>query len=160
MSDPVPKGEEMHPRSLTSAPWCPLLLLALGSLGQSASAQPAPNVAVSSSEPLTEAVLFCFDHAAFPTQQNVKLELIQGQNPKRVLPTGPKGSHDEHWGYHTILRIGDRFHLWVMTQTGQWTQYLCYATSKDGITWEKPDLGLVEFGGSKKNNIIESPFKM
>ena len=32
--------------------------------------------------------------------------------------------------------------------------YLCYATSKDGVTWEKPDLGLVEFRGSKKNNIF------
>ncbi len=32
--------------------------------------------------------------------------------------------------------------------------YLCYATSKDGVSWEKPDLGLVEFRGSKKNNIF------
>lgn len=30
---------------------------------------------------------------------------------------------------------------------------LLYATSKDGIHWEKPNLGLVEFEGSKKNNI-------
>ena len=31
---------------------------------------------------------------------------------------------------------------------------ICYATSKDGITWEKPDLGLVEYNGSKNNNIV------
>ena len=31
---------------------------------------------------------------------------------------------------------------------------LCYATSKDGITWEKPDLGIIELGGSKANNIV------
>ncbi|MDP2954775.1 MAG: hypothetical protein Q8N53_00020, partial [Longimicrobiales bacterium] len=31
---------------------------------------------------------------------------------------------------------------------------LCYATSKDGIHWEKPDLGLIEFGGSKHNNLV------
>lgn len=30
---------------------------------------------------------------------------------------------------------------------------VCYAVSKDGIHWEKPELGLVEFGGNKKNNI-------
>ncbi|KKL77578.1 hypothetical protein LCGC14_2033500 [marine sediment metagenome] len=29
-----------------------------------------------------------------------------------------------------------------------------YATSKDGIHWEKPELGLVEFKGSKKNNLL------
>jgi len=31
---------------------------------------------------------------------------------------------------------------------------ICYATSKDGITWEKPELGLVEYEGSKANNIL------
>ncbi|MBN2294927.1 MAG: hypothetical protein JXM70_21040 [Pirellulales bacterium] len=30
----------------------------------------------------------------------------------------------------------------------------CYAESEDGIHWTKPELGLVEFEGSKKNNII------
>lgn len=30
----------------------------------------------------------------------------------------------------------------------------CYAVSRDGIHWTKPDLGLFEFKGSKKNNII------
>lgn len=31
---------------------------------------------------------------------------------------------------------------------------VCYAISKDGIVWEKPELGLVEFSGFKKNNIV------
>lgn len=31
---------------------------------------------------------------------------------------------------------------------------ICYATSKDGIRWQKPSLGLVEYEGSKDNNII------
>ena len=31
---------------------------------------------------------------------------------------------------------------------------LCYATSKDGIHWEKPNLGVYKFGGSSKNNIV------
>jgi len=30
----------------------------------------------------------------------------------------------------------------------------CYAISKDGYHWEKPSLGLVEFQGSKANNIL------
>jgi glyoxylase-like metal-dependent hydrolase (beta-lactamase superfamily II) len=32
--------------------------------------------------------------------------------------------------------------------------YLCYATSADGIHWEKPELGLHAFGGSKRTNIV------
>lgn len=31
---------------------------------------------------------------------------------------------------------------------------VCYATSKDGIAWEKPALGLIEFDGSRQNNLV------
>jgi sialidase-1 len=31
---------------------------------------------------------------------------------------------------------------------------ICYATSKDGLTWIKPELGLVEFDGNTKNNLV------
>lgn len=33
-------------------------------------------------------------------------------------------------------------------------QNVCYAESSDGINWERPSLGLVEFAGSTDNNII------
>lgn len=32
--------------------------------------------------------------------------------------------------------------------------FICYAESDDGVHWRKPELGLHEFGGSKKNNIV------
>ncbi|MBI5820088.1 MAG: hypothetical protein HZA88_13975 [Verrucomicrobia bacterium] len=32
--------------------------------------------------------------------------------------------------------------------------FLCYATSRDGIVWEKPELGLHGFDGSTKNNAV------
>lgn len=31
---------------------------------------------------------------------------------------------------------------------------VCYAESRDGLHWEKPKLGIVEYNGSKENNII------
>lgn len=31
---------------------------------------------------------------------------------------------------------------------------VCYATSTDGLTWAKPDLGIIEFGGSRANNLV------
>ncbi len=33
-------------------------------------------------------------------------------------------------------------------------QCICYAESTDGIHWKKPTLGLIEFDGSKDNNIV------
>ena len=34
--------------------------------------------------------------------------------------------------------------------------FVCYAESGDGINWERPELGLVDFNGSRRNNIILS----
>lgn len=31
---------------------------------------------------------------------------------------------------------------------------VCYAISKDGIVWQKPDLGIIEFDGSSRNNLV------
>ena len=36
-------------------------------------------------------------------------------------------------------------------------RYICYAESTDGIRWKKPNLGLIEFKGSKQNNIVLAP---
>lgn len=32
--------------------------------------------------------------------------------------------------------------------------YLCYATSKDGLKWDKPALGVIAYRGSRENNIV------
>jgi len=34
------------------------------------------------------------------------------------------------------------------------SDFICYARSSDGVHWEKPALGLVEYQGSKDNNIV------
>ena len=41
-------------------------------------------------------------------------------------------------------------------RTGQ-GHFMCYATSKDGIVWEKPELGIVACEGSRANNIVYPP---
>ena len=35
------------------------------------------------------------------------------------------------------------------------TRRLAYATSKDGVNWGKPKLGLVEYNGNKENNLVD-----
>jgi hypothetical protein len=79
--------------------------------------------------------------------------------------------HDEPWegnvcGYHTIFRDGDIVRMyyrgWHYVYKGKnvtdgkedHSPVTCYAESRDGIHWTKPDLGLFEFRGSKKNNIV------
>jgi len=55
--------------------------------------------------------------------------------------------------YGTVFWDEGKLRLWYHTQCGG--AYLnCLAESPDGIAWTKPELGLVEFGGSKANNIV------
>lgn len=73
-----------------------------------------------------------------------------------ILPTKPwEGS--AVYIYGTVLKDqprGSGYQMWYTTFLKN-NYYLCYATSKDGITWEKPNLGIIEFKGSKNNNICK-----
>ncbi len=114
---------------------------------------------------LPEATLFGFDDRAFPFTHAVQTHLSTGQRPQIVVRPGPEGSHDEVVLYYgTVIRIGDTLHLWyignygpLQNTIGYEREYccICYATSTDGVEWVKPDLGLVEFNGSKHNNIVQ-----
>ena len=41
-----------------------------------------------------------------------------------------------------------------MLQDSDYNSITCYAESDDGINWTKPNVGLIEFNGSKDNNIV------
>lgn len=62
--------------------------------------------------------------------------------------------------YSNVLHDGHTYHMWYHAMDDpHWDQAetngaICYATSEDGITWQKPDLGLTEYAGSRKNNIV------
>ena len=117
--------------------------------------------------PQAEAVLFAFDRWAFPFQNQVLTRLSAAKRPEVVLDHGPAGAHDEALlFYGTVLRIGETFHLWYNANHGPLQNnigyervkcHIGYATSRDGVHWEKPELGLVEFGGSTRNNIVDLP---
>jgi hypothetical protein len=60
-----------------------------------------------------------------------------------------------------VLKDGDKFRMYYGAMPKYpklWEEpncrILCYAESDDGIHWKKPNLGLVEWKGSRKNNII------
>jgi len=63
--------------------------------------------------------------------------------------------------YYTIFHDGDRIrayyrgsHFNEQTRQPAHPEVTCYAESRDGLTFDKPDLGLFEFRGSKQNNIV------
>jgi hypothetical protein len=62
--------------------------------------------------------------------------------------------------FSSVLHDGTSYHMWYHAMdTPQWDAghghgSICYATSKDGIKWEKPELGLIAYHGDRRNNIV------
>ncbi|HYF33776.1 MAG TPA: hypothetical protein VD994_00690, partial [Prosthecobacter sp.] len=113
-----------------------------------------------------ETTFFAFDDHAIPMQDNLQLTLVEAKkhpnNP--VLKAGPDGAPDAGHAvlYGSVLHIGGKFRMWylgmiekeiVKGQAPGWWRPMLYAESDDGITWTKPELGLVDLNGNKKNNI-------
>ena len=47
------------------------------------------------------------------------------------------------------------YKMWYDAASYNWsTVFLCYATSKDGYQWDLPNLGLLEYQGSRNNNFV------
>ena len=113
-----------------------------------------------------ETTLFAFDDHSIPWQHNLKVSLVEADkhpgNP--VLRRGPAGAPDHGHAilYGTVIKDKDKFRMWYLAMfekeivkgqaPGNWRP-MCYAESNDGINWIKPELGLVEFNGNKRNNI-------
>ena len=116
------------------------------------------------------------DEAPVAAMKNVRLTMnapYQDHEPV-LLPQAP-------WEYRihpyaTVLREGDTFRLWYLAYEWDppagvdlpvsgaaadaalfWQHTrgrLCYAESSDGVHWQRPNLGLVDYRGSGDNNIL------
>jgi hypothetical protein len=111
--------------------------------------------------------LLFFDLKELAEVRGLKRVVIQGEkdpaNP--VLPLGGPGDWDHAQAYNYGLVRYDsatkKYQNWYVGTdgrswrgTGRTTWRTGFAESPDGYTWQKPDLGLFEYEGSKHNNII------
>ena len=111
------------------------------------------------------------DDAFFETKTNVRLVM----NPPRK--TDDRSVYpDKPWeavgitNYGAVLPVGDSFYLYYMAMVNPptdrpisffgkpWsfkhTYFMCLARSADGIHWQRANTGLMEFDGSRENNIV------
>jgi hypothetical protein len=83
------------------------------------------------------------------------------QKTDQPMLVSERSYEDRSMGYVNVVREGDRWRLWYesidQTYKTDADIYLCYAESSDGVRWERPDLGLVEHEGNRKNNILITP---
>lgn len=66
-----------------------------------------------------------------------------------LLPETPWERKAVDLGYLSVEEDGGLCKMWYLSGG-----YLCYATSKDGIAWNRPVLNVIEFEGSRRNNIV------
>ena len=73
-------------------------------------------------------------------------------NPVLIADTPWERGGSGPYLYGTILRDEGKLRMWYHFVQGGYRN--AYAESADGIHWTKPDLGIVDFQGSKANNIF------
>jgi hypothetical protein len=56
--------------------------------------------------------------------------------------------------YLTVLDEGDKLRMWYICRDSDNRPNVAYAESLDGATWVKPSLGIVDYHGSKDNNLV------
>lgn len=73
-----------------------------------------------------------------------------------IMRSDPKGWDNLAMAlYGTVLYEKGQFRMWYLGKGSKVRGYPCgYATSGDGIHWERPNLGLVDVAGSKANNLV------
>ena len=113
----------------------------------------------------THRELFVDDHVIDRIEGDARLEL-QEPVPQEVSLVGDKPWEGNTCGYYTVFRDQDAsgkdiIRLYyrgagydVKARQRTHRQVTCYAESRDGIHWTRPNLGLFEFNGSKDNNIV------
>jgi hypothetical protein len=59
--------------------------------------------------------------------------------------------------FGSVFRLGGEWRMYYMTYNRPQRSQFCMATSTDGVQWERPNLGLAEWNGSRANNILWAP---
>jgi hypothetical protein len=142
-------------------------LVAAAILLSTAAAEPAP---ASPPIELGSRLELFVDHHLIDRLDQVVLKLHEPRSMGTVF------TFDQPWegvtsGYTSVFKDGDIYRMYyrgssdpgyTITATvtpderivPEHPQFTCYAESKDGITWVRPNLGLHEFNGTKNNNIV------
>jgi hypothetical protein len=81
--------------------------------------------------------------------------------PHEVVLVTDKPWEGNTCAYYTIFQDGDLYRMYYrgshfdeQTRKSAHPEVACYAESRDGVHWTKPELGLFEFAGTKANNIV------
>jgi hypothetical protein len=123
------------------------------------SSQKSPKLAASDKEhavyPLESRLELFIDDSLIESMSGLRLEL----HPPRLAEVAIRRDrpYEDSTLYDPVVILDEgRYRLWYRANFNRPPFYTGYAESRDGIHWTKPSLGLVEFAGSKENNLVWS----
>jgi len=79
------------------------------------------------------------------------------RDPEPVLRPEMPWEEGSVWWQNTVLDDAGLIKLYYSAQSADERFRLCLATSTDGVHFERPSLGVVEFEGARDNNIVLEP---
>ncbi len=94
------------------------------------------------------------DPAFLQTSENVSLRVNPPQRSELVIRT------DQPWEqrmislFLTVREEEGKLRMWYICRSKANEPNVAYAESVDGLIWTKPNLGIVDFGGNKQNNLV------
>lgn len=90
----------------------------------------------------------------------VALKLHSPTAREVALPMAKPWEGNTSWA-PVVMKDGSRYRLWYRVDPSAESEksrttppYTAYAESGDGIHWERPKIGIYEFNGSKRNNLV------
>ena len=108
--------------------------------------------------------LFVDDYLIDTLKGQAQLRLHHPEPREIVLKLDAPWEGSGSSGYHSVFRDGELYRMYYKGWHIGFDQArkkikpaistMCYAESTDGIHWRKPSLGLIDYQGSKENNIV------
>ena len=131
--------------------------LALTAGGQLPGATPRSQATGSAGQPIAvgSQLQLLLDDEIVDSLQGLQRRL-HSPRPAEIVIEKDKPWEDEKLYDPVVMKDGAGYRMWYWANSADekapW--YTGYAESSDGIQWSKPELGLIDFKGSKKNNIV------
>lgn len=148
---PLPRTASVTTRALWPRRGVAIVVLAVGFVAATLQGEERP-LDLGAAKHLT------WNHRLFEQVAGVTFEMQRPHVSGERLLTGDRPW--ESWqmgGMSSLLHENGKFRLWYGVSHGirNGEEYaVAYAESDDGLHWTKPDLGLVEYEGSRQNNLV------
>lgn len=106
--------------------------------------------------------VLCWDEKNIETRSNIEIRMHKPEKKNLALVCEDEWE-GVHNGYGSVMKVGDTYRFYYRADASRHMMsgklspspsVICVAESRDGITFEKPNIGKYDFNGTKNNNIV------